>query len=237
MGEGDYILTEIEEHEGGTGSLDSVNSDYSFFSGRYNFSILLAFLVAFFNQVSGINFVIYYAPRIFESAGLASSIALLSSVGIGLVNLVFTMLGIYLIDRVGRKKLMLYGSIGYIVTLSVVSWAFYTGAGGTIIVLFLFGFIASHSIGQGAVIWVFISEIFPNHVRATGQSFGTGVHWVFAALITLFTLFFMELLGDNPAPLFAFFAGMMVLQLLFVLRTMPETKGKTLEELETELVK
>ena len=237
LGEGDYILTEIEEHEGGTGSLDSVNSDYSFFSGRYNFSILLAFLVAFFNQVSGINFVIYYAPRIFESAGLASSIALLSSVGIGLVNLVFTMLGIYLIDRVGRKKLMLYGSIGYIVTLSVVSWAFYTGAGGTIIVLFLFGFIASHSIGQGAVIWVFISEIFPNHVRAIGQSFGTGVHWIFAALITLFTLFFMELLGDNPAPLFTFFAGMMVLQLLFVLRIMPETKGKTLEELESDLVK
>ena len=167
----DHILTEIEEHEEGTGSLSSVNSDYSFFSGRYNFSIFLAFLVAFFNQVSGINFVIYYAPRIFESAGLASSTALLSSVGIGLVNLVFTMLGIYLIDRAGRKQLMLYGSIGYIVTLAVVSWAFYTGAGGTIVVLFLFGFIASHSIGQGAVIWVFISEIFPNHVRAIGQSF------------------------------------------------------------------
>ncbi len=237
-GEGSHILSEIEEHEGGfAGSASSAASGDSFFSGRYNFSILLAFLVAFFNQVSGINFVIYYAPRIFESAGLASSTALLSSVGIGLVNLVFTMLGIYLIDRAGRKQLMLYGSIGYIVTLAVVSWAFYTGAGGTIVVLFLFGFIASHAIGQGAVIWVFISEIFPNHVRASGQAFGTGVHWVFAALITLFTLFFMELLGDNPAPLFAFFAGMMVLQLVFVLRTMPETKGKTLEELESELVR
>ena len=243
-GEGSHILSEIEEHEGGSadsaGSVSSAGSAASgdsFFSGRYNFSILLAFLVAFFNQVSGINFVIYYAPRIFESAGLASSTALLSSVGIGLVNLVFTMLGIYLIDRAGRKQLMLYGSIGYIVTLAVVSWAFYTGAGGTIVVLFLFGFIASHAIGQGAVIWVFISEIFPNHVRASGQAFGTGVHWVLAALITLFTLFFMELLGDNPAPLFAFFAGMMVLQLVFVLRTMPETKGKTLEELESELVR
>ena len=234
VGEGSHILSEIEEHEGGFAG-SAVSGD-SFFSGRYNFSILLAFLVAFFNQVSGINFVIYYAPRIFESAGLASSTALLSSVGIGLVNLVFTMLGIYLIDRAGRKQLMLYGSIGYIVTLAVVSWAFYTGAGGTIVVLFLFGFIASHAIGQGAVIWVFISEIFPNHVRASGQAFGTGVHWVFAALITLFTLFFMEILGDNPAPLFAFFAGMMVLQLVFVLRTMPETKGKTLEELESELV-
>ena len=234
-GEGTHILSEIEEHEGGFEGY--AGSGDSFFSGRYNFSILLAFLVAFFNQVSGINFVIYYAPRIFESAGLASSTALLSSVGIGLVNLVFTMLGIYLIDRAGRKQLMLYGSIGYIVTLAVVSWAFYTEVGGTIVVFFLFGFIASHAIGQGAVIWVFISEIFPNHVRASGQAFGTGVHWVFAALITLFTLFFMELLGDNPAPLFAFFAGMMVLQLVFVLGTMPETKSKTLEELESELVR
>jgi SP family xylose:H+ symportor-like MFS transporter len=229
-GQSSHILEDIEGHESGL-----TQKGDSFFSGRYNFSILLAFLVAFFNQVSGINFVIYYAPRIFESAGLASSTALLSSVGIGVVNLLFTMLGIMLIDKWGRKQLMLYGSIGYITTLSVVSWAFYTGAGGTIVVLFLFGFIASHAIGQGAVIWVFISEIFPNHVRGSGQSFGTGVHWVFAALITLFTLFFMDLLGDNPAPLFAFFAFMMVLQLVFVLRIMPETKGKTLEELEDEL--
>ena len=203
-GQSSHILEDIEGHES-----DLPQKGDSFFSGRYNFSILLAFLVAFFNQVSGINFVIYYAPRIFESAGLASSTALLSSVGIGVVNLLFTMLGITLIDKWGRKQLMLYGSIGYITTLSVVSWAFYTGAGGTIVVLFLFGFIASHAIGQGAVIWVFISEIFPNHVRASGQSFGTGVHWVFAALITLFTLFFMDLLGDNLAPLFAFFAFMM----------------------------
>ena len=222
------MMASIQEH-------DNKKTGEGFLSGRYSFSILLAFLIAFFNQVSGINFVIYYAPRIFESAGLASSTALLSSVGIGVVNLVFTMLGIALIDRLGRKQLMLYGSFGYIVTLAVVSWAFYTGAGGTVVVLFLFGFIAAHAIGQGAVIWVFISEIFPNHVRASGQSFGTGVHWVFAALITLFTLFFMDLLGDNPAPLFAFFAFMMVLQLVFVVRLMPETKGKTLEELEDEL--
>jgi len=208
---------------------------HGFFSGHYKVSIILAFLLAFFNQLSGINFVIYYAPRIFEAAGLASSTALLSSVGIGAVNLIFTMLGVVLIDRAGRKTLMLYGSIGYIITLVVVSWAFYTGAGGIIIVLFLFGFIASHAVGQGAVIWVFISEIFPNHVRASGQSFGTGVHWVFAALITLFTLFFMDILGDNPAPLFGFFAFMMVLQLLFVVKMMPETKGKSLEELGQEL--
>lgn len=205
------------------------------FSGKYRFPIILAFLLAFFNQLSGINFVIYYAPRIFEAAGLASSTALLSSVGIGVVNLLFTMLGITLIDKAGRKQLMYIGSVGYITTLAVVSWAFYTGAGGIIVVIFLFGFIASHAIGQGAVIWVFISEIFPNTVRAMGTSLGTGTHWVFAALITVFTLFFMDILGDNPAPLFAFFSFMMVLQLIFVWRMMPETKNKTLEELELEL--
>ena len=214
---------------------ETQDKGYGFFSGHYKVPIILAFLLAFFNQLSGINFVIYYAPRIFEAAGLASSTALLSSVGIGAVNLICTMLGVVLIDRAGRKTLLLYGSIGYIITLAVVSWAFYTGAGGVIIVLFLFGFIASHAVGQGAVIWVFISEIFPNHVRASGQSFGTGVHWVFAALITLFTLFFMDILGDNPAPLFGFFAFMMVLQLLFVVKMMPETKGKSLEELGQEL--
>lgn len=225
----------VDEEITAINTTEKLDKNNNFFSGKYTFPIVLAFLIAFFNQLSGINFVIYYSPRIFESAGLASSTALLSSVGIGVVNLVFTMLGIVLIDRSGRKKLMLIGSIGYIVTLSVVSWAFYTGAGGIIVMIFLFGFIASHAIGQGAVIWVFISEIFPNHVRAAGQSFGTGVHWVFAALITLFTLFFMDILGDNPAPLFAFFAFMMVLQLIFVVRLMPETKGKTLEELALEL--
>jgi len=226
---------DVDEELAAINTTEKLNKSNNFFSGKYKFPIILAFLIAFFNQLSGINFVIYYAPRIFESAGLAANTALLSSVGIGLVNLLFTMLGIVLIDRSGRKKLMLIGSIGYIATLSVVSWAFYTGASGFIVVIFLFGFIASHAVGQGAVIWVFISEIFPNHVRAAGQAFGTGVHWIFAALITLFTLFFMDLLGDNPAPLFAFFAFMMVLQLIFVVRLMPETKGKSLEELAFEL--
>ncbi len=226
----DVELVEIQQNE-------RANSGNGFFSGRYKWPILLAFLLAFFNQLSGINFVIYYAPRIFEAAGLAASTALLSSVGIGAVNLVFTMLGIYLIDKAGRKTLLIYGSIGYITTLSIVSWAFYTGAGGIVVVLGVFGFIASHAAGQGAIIWVFISEIFPNHVRAYGQAFGSGVHWVFAALITLFTLFFMDLLGDNPGPLFAFFAFMMVLQLLFALKIVPETKGKSLEELAQEMTK
>lgn len=207
----------------------------NFFSKKYSFPLMLAFLLAFFNQLSGINFVIYYAPRIFELAGLKASTSLLSSVGIGAVNLVFTLLGMYLIDRSGRKKLMLLGSVGYILSLSSVAWAFSSGAEGFYVVVFLFAFIASHAIGQGAVIWVFISEIFPNKVRAHGMSFGSGTHWVFAALITLVTPYCISLLGNDPAPLFTFFAGMMVLQLLFVIFIMPETKGVPLEELQKKL--
>ena len=207
----------------------------SFFSGKYKIPILLAFLFAFFNQLSGINFIIYYAPRIFEAAGLAASTALLSTSGVGVVNLVFTMLGMYLIDRAGRKKLMYIGSIGYIVTLSLVSWAFFSGAEGLFVVVFTFGFIAAHAIGQGAVIWVFISEIFPNRVRANGMSLGSSTHWVFAASITLLMPYILSKVSGGPV--FAFFAGMMVLQLLFVAFMMPETKGVSLEDLEGKLIK
>ncbi|MDH3649911.1 MAG: sugar porter family MFS transporter [Saprospiraceae bacterium] len=207
-----------------------------FFSSRYSFPILLAFLLAAFNQLSGINFVIYYAPRIFESAGVGASTALLSTAGIGLTNLIFTMLGIYLIDRSGRKKLMLIGSIGYILSLALVSRAFFTEDFGTLSVpIFLFVFIASHAVGQGAVIWVFISEIFPNQVRANGQAFGSFTHWIFAAVITL--VMPSVLSTFDGGPIFAFFGGMMVLQLLFVLFLMPETKGIPLEELEKRLIK
>ena len=199
------------------------------FSRAYLFPVLLAFLLAAFNQLSGINFIIYFAPRVFELAGLDSSSALLSTAGIGLVNLVTTLLGMYLIDRVGRKKLMLVGSIGYIISLATVAWAFASGAGGMMVVFFVFLFIASHAVGQGAVIWVFIAEIFPNNVRTKGQSLGCGTHWVFAALITL--LMPSVLSAFQPASIFGFFAAMMVLQLLFVLFLMPETKGQSLESL------
>jgi sugar porter (SP) family MFS transporter len=213
----------------------------SFFNSRYSWPITLAFLLAFFNQLSGINFVLYYAPEILERAGLAGKESLGSSISIGVVNLVFTMLGMYLIDRVGRKTLMLWGSLGYILSLSMVAYAFFSGAGSIFLLTFILIFIASHAIGQGAVIWVFISEIFPNNVRAYGQSFGSGTHWVFAAIITLVTPIFLDanhgIFKDNPWPIFAFFAGFMILQLLFVLLMMPETRGKTLEELELELVK
>ncbi|MEZ5056696.1 MAG: sugar porter family MFS transporter [Saprospiraceae bacterium] len=216
---------------------DKISSNKPLFSGRYNFALTLAFLVAFFNQVSGINFVIYYAPRIFEAAGLGTDIALLSTTGIGVVNLIFTLVGMALIDKLGRKQLIIYGSIGYIVSLVVVAWSFYSGVGGNLTIAFIFLFIASHAAGQGAVIWVFISEIFPNDVRGKGQSFGCGTHWVFAALITLVTLHFMDMFGNNPWPLFAFFAVMMVFQLLFALFMMPETKGVSLEELEKKILK
>lgn len=205
----------------------------TFFSGRFKFPIVLAFLVAFFNQLSGINFVLYYAPRIFNQAGVAAGDVLGASVSLGVVNLLFTLLGMYLIDRSGRKSLMYIGSFGYILSLSGVAWAFYTGAEGAVVVFFVCAFIAAHAIGQGAVIWVFISEVFPNVVRDYGMSLGAGTHWVFAALITLVTPTVLSMF--TGAQIFLFFAFMMFLQLLFVWKIMPETKNITLEEMEVEL--
>jgi MFS transporter, SP family, arabinose:H+ symporter len=208
----------------------------AFFKRKYNFHIFLAVMISFFNQMSGINAIIYFAPRVFELAGISKQGAFLQSVGVGLVNLVFTMLGLYLIDRLGRKILMLIGSIGYIISLVSVAAAFYLNhVGGMMVPLLLFLFIASHAIGQGAVIWVLISEVFPNSVRAYGQSLGASTHWIMAAIIT--TLFPILAVKIGPAPIFAFFAFMMVLQLLWVIFIMPETKGKSLEELEAKLIK
>jgi len=207
----------------------------SLFSGKYNKSLMLAFFIAFFNQLSGINFILYYAPEILERAGFGSGESLLSSISIGLVNLIFTFVGISLIDRMGRKQLMVIGSLGYILSLSMVAWCFHSAASPTLLLIFILLFIASHAIGQGTVIWVFIAEVFPNRVRSYGQSWGTGTHWVFAALITLLTPTFLDaeigIFKDNPWPIFAFFALMMVLQLLWVVFVMPETKGISLEEL------
>ncbi|MFT5942724.1 MAG: SP family xylose:H+ symportor-like MFS transporter [Sediminicola sp.] len=211
------------------------------FEGRYKKPLMLAFLIAFFNQLSGINFVLYYAPEILERAGLGGKESLFNSISIGIINLIFTLIGIQLIDRLGRKQLMKIGSLGYIASLSMVGWCFYTGASSTLLLIFICAFIASHAIGQGAVIWVFISEIFPNKVRAYGQSWGTGVHWVFAAVITLITPIFLDstdgVFKDNPWPIFIFFAFMMVLQLFFVIFMMPETKGISLEDLEKQFTK
>lgn len=210
-----------------------------FFNTKHQRIIFLAFMVAFFNQLSGINFILYYAPEILEKAGLAAKESLFNSIAIGGINLVFTFVGLYLIDRLGRKTLLIIGSLGYMLSLSMVSWAFYAHLGPVFLMSFLLLFIAAHAIGQGAVIWVFISEIFPNKIRSTGQSFGASVHWVFAALITLITPVFLDkdngIFKDNPWPIFAFFAAMMALQLVWVLTSVPETKGVSLEDLEKKL--
>lgn len=193
--------------------------------------IVLAFLISFFNQISGINFILYYAPEILEMAGFATRASLFNSVLIGLTNIIFTFAGLLLIDKLGRRQLLILGSLGYIISLSGVSIAFYFQSSPEWIALFIFAFIASHAVGQGTVIWVFISEIFPNRIRAMGQSFGAGVHWVFAALITLVGPSVIAIYQTNPWPIFLFFAAMMVLQLVFSIFTMPETKGKSLEEI------
>jgi MFS transporter, SP family, arabinose:H+ symporter len=203
----------------------------SLFSGKFNRYIALAFLIAFFNQLSGINAIIYFAPRVFNMAGLEKDSAFLSSVGIGVVNFIFTLIGWYLIDRVGRRTLMYIGSIGYIISLSLIALAFqYELHEG--ITWFVFLFIAAHAIGQGAVIWVFISEVFPNSVRAAGMSLGSLTHWFFAALISQTFTLFAEAPAIGPVKIFGFFAVMMVFQLLFVWKMMPETKGIALEKME-----
>ena len=215
-------------------NVNTQNKKESIFDKKYSFPLKLAFLVAFFNQLSGINAFLYYAPRIFEEGGLGESTSLLSSVGIGVINLIFTFIGISLIDKKGRRILMYYGSFGYIISLSLVACAFFFQWGGILIPLFLFLFIASHAIGQGAIIWVYISEIFPNHLRNSGQSFGTSVHWILAAIIPSFVPLLFSTIGAGVV--FLIFAFFMVLQLLFVHYMMPETKGIPLEELSKKLI-
>lgn len=190
--------------------------------------LLLAFLIALFNQLSGVNAVLYFAPRIFEMAGLGEKAALLQSIGIGITNIVFTFVGLWLIDRLGRRTLLVIGSLGYIVSLGLCAWAFATGNTG-IVPACIFAFMAAHAIGQGAVIWVFIAEIFPDRFRATGQAVGCATHWIMAALLT--TVFPVVVVKFAPSAVFAFFSGMMVLQLVWVLLMVPETKGVPLEEI------
>ncbi|HEY9171653.1 MAG TPA: sugar porter family MFS transporter [Verrucomicrobiae bacterium] len=203
-----------------------------FWSWRLRVPILLAFLIAFFNQLSGINAVLYFAPRIFEMTGLGTQAALLQSVGIGVTNLIFTFVGLWLIDRLGRRTLLYIGSVGYVVSLGLTAWAFFTEH-FTIVPPCIFAFIAAHAVGQGAVIWVFISEIFPNRHRAEGQALGSATHWVFAALLT--TFFPKMVAAFPPGYVFVFFCGMMVLQLVWVKFMVPETKGVPLEAMQKRL--
>jgi sugar porter (SP) family MFS transporter len=212
-------------------SAENVSSGH-FWTRELRKPILLAILIAFFNQMSGINAILYFAPRIFELTGLGAKAALLQSVGIGITNLVFTFVGLWLIDRLGRRTLLYIGSFGYIASLGMVAWGFFQ-VHYSIIPICVFAFIAAHAIGQGAVIWVFISEIFPNRHRAEGQSLGSFTHWVFAALLTTF---FPKMVSSfPPGYVFSFFAGMMCLQLVWVKTMVPETKNIPLEQLQKEL--
>jgi len=211
------------------------NLQERFFQKKYQKPILLAVAIAIFNQLSGINALMYYAPRIFEMAGAGSSTALLQTVAVGGTNLIITMGALAIIDHFGRKKLMLVGSIGYIISLGTTAWAFYTygtdfsGAGNMIVLISLLVFIASHAFGQGSVIWVFISEIFPNRVRARGQALGSFTHWFMCAVISWTFPVIAKLSGGHT---FAFYAICMIAQLFWVLFVMPETKGISLEELQ-----
>lgn len=216
-------------------AIDKENGKERFFTQRYRKPILLAVVIAMFNQLSGINAILYFAPRVFKMAGFATNSALLSSVLIGFVMLLFTFLALIIIDHFGRKKLMLWGSIGYIVSLVAIASAFYANGtdfnnfGGNVVLIGIIVFIAAHGFGQGAVIWVFISEIFPNRVRARGQALGSFTHWFMAALISWSFPVFASI---STGHIFAFYALCMVLQLFWVIKIMPETKGVPLEELE-----
>ncbi|QDU32350.1 D-xylose-proton symporter [Poriferisphaera corsica] len=209
-----------------------------FFEREYAIPIFLAIAIASFNQLSGINAILYYAPSIFEMAGAGQDTALLQSVAVGVVNLIFTMLAMLVIDLIGRRSLMLIGSVGYLISLSAIAASFYyynqmfTRTGGLIVLVSIFLFIAAHAFGQGAVIWVFISEIFPNRIRARGQALGSFTHWFMAALISWI---FPVIAAQSGGSAFAFFAVMMFLQLLWVIFIMPETKGIPLEQIQKKL--
>lgn len=212
---------------------ESGGEEERLFKRQYAFPIFCAVAIAAFNQFSGINALMYYAPRIFQMAGAASDVALLQAVAIGGTNLAFTVVALFIIDRFGRRPLMLVGSVGTAASLALVAWAFYTDVGqGSVVLAGLIGFIAFFAFSQGAVIWVFISEIFPNRIRSKGQALGTFTHWAMAAVVSWTFPVIAEASGGHA---FAFFSVMMVLQFFFAWRVMPETKGLSLEELEHRL--
>jgi sugar porter (SP) family MFS transporter len=219
------IQASLDSSDGGGGA--------ALFQPRYARPIFLAWTVAMFNQLSGINALMYYAPRIFQSAGAGAEEALLQSVAVGGINLLFTLLGLSVIDRFGRRPLLMVGGLGAAVTLALTAAGFYApDSAGPLVLAGLLGFIAFHAIGQGAVIWVFISEIFPNRVRGTGQALGSFTHWFMAAAISWTFPVVAQASGGHA---FAFFSAMMLLQFFFAWKIMPETKGVSLEELEVRL--
>jgi sugar porter (SP) family MFS transporter len=207
------------------------------FSRAYSKPIFYAVALAMFNQLAGINAIMYYAPRIFEMTGLGKDGALLQAVSIGVTNMIFTILAISVIDKIGRKKLLIIGSFGMIISLGLVSWAFFTrDFAGYSVMIYLIMFIASFAMSQGAVIWVFISEIFPNSVRSKGQTLGSSTHWVMAWIISWIFPIVVQSSELGGAYAFAVFAGVSVVQLLFAWKIMPETKGKSLEQIQNLVV-
>jgi sugar porter (SP) family MFS transporter len=224
----DALVREVAEslHE------ETVSADEPFLQRKYLRPILLAVMVASFNQLAGINAVIYYTADIFKMAGAERASALLQSVIIGFTNLVFTILGMSVIDRFGRRRLLLVGALGLAACLSLTAWAFERGIGGSLILVSLLGYIAFFALSQGAVIWVYISEIFPNRVRGRGQALGSFTHWFWAAIVSWS---FPVIAETSGASAFAFFAVMMVLQFVLVWRFLPETKGVSLEQIQRTL--
>lgn len=228
-GEPDAINLIREEHE-----LSKNGIKESLFNGKFNKPILYAVVLAMFNQLSGINAIIYYAPRIFELAGFNQADSFQQSVYIGAANLFFTLLAMTMIDKFGRKKLLLIGAAGMVVFLGLTAISFNSG-GGSAIIVYLIGFIAFFAFSQGAVIWVFISEIFPNSVRSQGGSLGSFTHWIMAAAISWVFPIIVEGNKQGGYYSFIFYSAMMVLSFLFIWRVMPETKGKSLEQIQKEL--
>ncbi len=229
-GDADYqedlrqILTSIDEH--------SVAANEPFFSRKYGLPIFLAVSIGMFNQLSGINAILYYLPDIFAKAGFNKVSADLQSVAVGATNLVFTMLAMTLIDRIGRKTLLLIGAVGTAAALAGVAAIFFAGTHQDLLVWCLVGFIAFFAFSQGAVIWVYLSEVFPTRVRAKGQSLGSFTHWIMNALIAGVFPVVAAKSGGMP---FVFFAAMTVVQFFVVLAVYPETKGYTLEEMQRKL--
>jgi sugar porter (SP) family MFS transporter len=227
-------LKEVKEIEDSVSEKVGVKREYLFIK-TYRVPIILAILVAVFNQLSGINAIMYYAPRIFELVGYARSSALLQSVSVGITLFTFTILGMILIDRVGRKRLLLIGAVGMTFFLGMVARTIFTTNNGSIwMLIYLSGFIAFFAFSQGTVIWVFISEIFPNSVRAKGQTLGSFTHWTMTVIISWMFPVLAEINAGGWA--FSFFSVSMVFMFFIVWKFFPETKGKTLEQIQKEMI-
>ncbi|WP_321347821.1 sugar porter family MFS transporter [uncultured Draconibacterium sp.] len=203
------------------------------------FPVMIAILIAAFNQLAGINAIMIYAPRVFEMAGFGTNASLLQSISVGATNLLFTFVALFLIDKYGRRTLLMTGSVGMVFFLGMLSKSFfiqnYSDLGGYGVMIYLMGFIAFFAFSQGAVLWVVISEIFPNKVRSKGQALGTFTHWIFAAALIWGFPVLNNTVGGGIS--FGFFAVMMVLHFFFAWKILPETKGKSLEEIQEEIKK